>query len=78
MLELTEALQRQLDTAVLDRTSLPARYYFAVRYAVGNDPDIPYPTLAGALKDLGLRLEKHKGPAEMLVIDHLERIPVEN
>jgi uncharacterized protein (TIGR03435 family) len=78
MLELTEALQRQLDTAVLDRTGLPARYYFAVRYATENDPDIPYPTLAGALKDLGLRLEKHKGPAEMIVIDHLERIPVEN
>jgi uncharacterized protein (TIGR03435 family) len=78
MLQLSEYLQRHFDTAVLDQTGLTAHYYFAFRYATDNDPEIPYPTLAGALKELGLRLEKHKGPAEMLVVDHLEKIPVEN
>jgi uncharacterized protein (TIGR03435 family) len=78
MLQLSEYLQRHFDTAVLDQTGLAARYYFAFRYATDNDPEIPYPTLAGGLKELGLRLEKHKGPAEMLVVDHLEKIPIEN
>jgi uncharacterized protein (TIGR03435 family) len=31
-----------------------------------------------ALKKLGLQLERRKGPIEIVVVDHLERIPTEN
>jgi uncharacterized protein (TIGR03435 family) len=37
------------------------------------------PNLFSALQEqLGLRLEQRKGPVELLVIDHLEKAPVEN
>jgi len=78
MLQLTETLQRLLSTAVLDQTGLPGKYYFALRYAREDDPDVPYPNLFGAIRELGLRLDRHKGPVEMLVLDHIEKIPTEN
>src|SRR5213593_2468077 len=78
MLKFTETLQGLLDTAVLDQTGLAGKYYFAFRYATEDDPDVPYPNLFAAMKELGLKMEKHKGPVEMLVVDHIEKIPTEN
>ncbi|HWB86462.1 MAG TPA: M56 family metallopeptidase [Bryobacteraceae bacterium] len=78
MRQLTNELQRLLDTAVIDQTGLTGKYYFAFRYATEADPDIPYQNLFGAIKELGLELDKHKGPVEMLVIDHIEKIPTES
>lgn len=74
MLQFAETLQRLLSMAVVDETGLSGRYYFAFRYAAADDPDIPYPNLFGAVKDLGLRLERHKGPVEILVVDHMESL----
>jgi uncharacterized protein (TIGR03435 family) len=34
--------------------------------------------LAAVRQQLGLKLEAAKGPVEVLVIDHLERDPIEN
>ena len=37
------------------------------------------PNLFSALQEqLGLKLEQRKGPVDLLVIDHLEKAPVEN
>jgi uncharacterized protein (TIGR03435 family) len=37
------------------------------------------PSLFAALQEqLGLKLEQRKGPVDLLVIDHLEKAPVEN
>ena len=37
------------------------------------------PTLFGALQEqLGLKLEQKKGPVDILVIDHMEKVPTEN
>jgi len=37
------------------------------------------PNLFAALQEqLGLKLEQRKGPVDLLVIDHLEKAPVEN
>ena len=37
------------------------------------------PSLFAALQEqLGLKLEQRKGPVELLVIDHLEKVPIEN
>ena len=47
----------------LDQTGRSGSYYFALEFA---------------REDLGLRLEKHKGPVEMLVVDHIEKTPTEN
>ena len=67
-----------LSTAVIDQTGLSGKYYFELRYAWQDDPNVPYPNLFGAVRDLGLRLEKHKGPVEILVVEHIEKLPTEN
>ena len=37
------------------------------------------PTLVQAIQSqLGLKLEQKKGPMEMIVVDHVEKVPTEN
>jgi uncharacterized protein (TIGR03435 family) len=44
-----------------------------------STPDDSAPSIFTAIQDqLGLRLESKKGPVEMLVIDHAEKVPTEN
>ena len=82
MLQLCTALQRVLNTVVWDDTGLKGNYYFALRYAREDAPeeaDADAPSLLAAIQEnLGLKLEKHKGPVEMLVVDHIEKNPTEN
>ena len=70
---------------VVDRTGLPSRYEFTLRFAPpaagpgagSTDPDAP-PVLFTALQEqLGLKLEATRAPVDSLVIDHIER-PDEN
>jgi uncharacterized protein (TIGR03435 family) len=73
MLQLSENLQRLLSTSVLDLTGLTGRYNFEVQFARGDDPS-DYTAVVAAVKQLGLKLEKYKGPVEFLVIDHLDKL----
>jgi uncharacterized protein (TIGR03435 family) len=59
---------------------MKGNYYIAFRYAREDAPmDADAPPLNAALQEsLGLKIEKRKGPAEMLVIDHIEKEPTEN
>jgi uncharacterized protein (TIGR03435 family) len=81
MSQLAETLQRSIKMPVWDRTGLPGTYYFAFRYARDSGvaeftSDVP--ALVTALQEnLGLKLEKHKGAVETLVIDQIEA-PAEN
>jgi uncharacterized protein (TIGR03435 family) len=78
MLQFCEELERTLRLPVLDRTNLEGNYYFAFRYA--NEPgDFPFPVLFTVVQEeLGLRLTRQRGPAEMLVVDQIERVPTPN
>lgn len=71
--ELAGALQERLGTFVLDKTNATGKYYFGIEFPLDDAP-----ALADALKDLGLRLEKEKGPVKVLVIDHIEKEPTAN
>ena len=81
MSQLAETLQRSMKMPVWDRTALTGTYYFAFRYALDSavaDFTSGVPALPTALQEsLGLRLEKHKGTVETLVIDQIEA-PAEN
>ena len=72
---------------VIDKTGLTGRYDFyfdfAQRQMEGAVPiDSPSdrgPDVFSAVYDqLGLKLEPKKGPVEMLIIDHVDKVPTEN
>jgi bla regulator protein BlaR1 len=70
-------LDRQAGRVVLDRTGLPGRYEFTLRFAPtgssANGADDP-PSIFTALQEqLGLRLEPARAPVDTLVIEHIER-----
>jgi uncharacterized protein (TIGR03435 family) len=69
------------DRPVRDQTGLSGKFDFTLRWStdVAHAADVDAaPSLFTAVKDqLGLRLEAVKGPAEVFVIDHVER-PSEN
>jgi len=79
MAQLADELQLLMKQPVLDRTELPGKYYFAFRYAGDQAVDSDAPSLPAALQEnLGLKLEKGKGPVENLIVDHIETLPTEN
>ncbi|MEP7351613.1 MAG: TIGR03435 family protein [Acidobacteriota bacterium] len=75
---------------LVDMTGIEGLYDFSLRFAPevsgglreppANAPGAldPAPTLADALKQYGLRIEKRKLPLEMLVVTHMDRVPTEN
>jgi len=75
-----------VDDAVVDQTGLNGSYDFTLDYYRGPGgigvkegrepaPDANGPSLPAALREqLGLKLESRKGPVEMLVIEHVERL----
>jgi uncharacterized protein (TIGR03435 family) len=65
---------------VLDRPSTFSEAPRAASADAGIElPAAPTATVFNAIRDsLGLRLEPRHGQVEMLVIDHVERVPTEN
>ena len=64
---------------VVDKTGITGTYDIVLDYARDGDTNASLPSLFTALQEqLGLKLEARKLPLEMLVIDHVERIPTEN
>jgi uncharacterized protein (TIGR03435 family) len=73
-----------LGSAVIDATGLKGRYDFVLSWAWERDsPGGPVAASADSLirevqSQLGLRLDRKKGQAELLVVDHMEKTPTEN
>ena len=82
MNRLAALLSRTTRMPVLDKTGLTGFYQFDLRYANEVSPgpeDAARPSVFTAVREqLGLKLESKKGPVEVLVVDHTERIPMEN
>jgi len=71
-------LSRELRRPVFDGTGLNGRFDFRLQYDAGHD-DVGRPSLVSALHEqLGLRLENGKGLIDILVIDHVEKVPNKN
>jgi uncharacterized protein (TIGR03435 family) len=94
MEKLVTTLSNQLNQPVVDATGLKGQYDFVLFWSRQNlspaspapspdgvavSPEASGPTLIGAVQQqLGLKLESKKGPVEILVIDHYEKVPTEN
>ena len=85
MREFARAIQPTSGRIVFDRTGLTGRYAFSLTFSATR-PGAPLNPNAGtglsdifaALQDqLGLKLERSRGPVDVLVIEHIEP-PAEN
>jgi uncharacterized protein (TIGR03435 family) len=82
---LTRSLSRQGYGPIIDATGLEGEYYIDLSWAP-NSVDQGVPAAAGTSPDLftavreslGLRLEQRKTPIEVLIVDHIERVPTAN
>jgi uncharacterized protein (TIGR03435 family) len=74
-----EALSRETGRPVFDKTGIAGAFDFRLEYAPENSVNSGRPSLFTVLQEqLGLKLEALKGPVEVLVIDHAERLPTAN
>jgi uncharacterized protein (TIGR03435 family) len=74
--QLADTLSETLGAFVLDQTGMTGNYYFGFKFLAVNSPgdDLDAPSIFTALQDeLGLKLDRQKGPVEMLVLDHIEK-----
>jgi uncharacterized protein (TIGR03435 family) len=75
--QLVDSLRSAMRGPVEDRTGIQGIFDYDVVFARENKPQDTGPSLPSAIQQLGLKLEKGKGPVEVLVIDHVEK-PSEN
>jgi uncharacterized protein (TIGR03435 family) len=82
---LAQMLSGQMQTAVIDSTGLTAKYDYQLSWAYeqnsasGPPVDEYHPALMRALQSqLGLKLESKKGRVQVLVVDHMDKVPTEN
>jgi uncharacterized protein (TIGR03435 family) len=70
-----------LDRPVVDETSLPGNYDFTLKWTYDDanlsDPDAAPSLFTATREQLGLEMKAVKGPADVIVIDHVEK-PSEN
>jgi uncharacterized protein (TIGR03435 family) len=88
--ELARAIgQQTLGAPLTDETGLTGKYDCtifwsttatdAVRRGTPATDDSDGPSIFDAVQEqLGLKIEKRKGPVQMLVVDHVEKKPTEN
>jgi uncharacterized protein (TIGR03435 family) len=81
---LADLIARNLGEMVVDKTGIEGVYDFELRWsnddqnASGTDADTA-PSLFTALQEtLGLRLQSQKVPVDVVVVDHVERVPSDN
>jgi uncharacterized protein (TIGR03435 family) len=85
MSEFIGTLSGPLRSPVVDKTGLTGRYDFTVDLSSyfadvkpGEQPDMTAIVMSALREQLGLNLESRKETVEILVIDHVERIPSQN
>jgi uncharacterized protein (TIGR03435 family) len=90
--QVTDILARILQAPVVDQTGLTGRYDMNIDVSayISKDGATGEPKLGGGMSEmidalftglqeqLGLKLEAKKIPMDLLIIDHLERVPSEN
>ena len=94
MQEIVKTLSFHLGRKVVDATGLKGKYDIDMKWSIDvawlteraglRDEIVPEdgphgPTLVHAIRDqLGLELISKKGPGDIVVVDHVEKVPIEN
>jgi uncharacterized protein (TIGR03435 family) len=77
-LTLAVLLSRFTDLPVLDMTGLKTQYDVDLHWT-NDKPGDDAPSLYAAVREqIGLKLETRKGPLDVVVVDHAERVPLGN
>ena len=83
--KLAELLSGPLQAPVVDETGLTGRYDFTIDLSNVLDPTTPMGIndvipifIQVAQQQLGIKIDERKVPVEMLMVDHAEKLPVEN
>jgi uncharacterized protein (TIGR03435 family) len=76
---LASMLQRMTSLPVVDRTGITGSYDIKLEFAPDVDQDSTLPSVFTALREtLGLELKAQQIPHQVLVIDHIDRVPAAN
>jgi len=89
--EVANFLSNQLGQPVIDATGLAGRYDYDLSFLMepggraagpvvsnGSEPDVGTSLIDAVRDQLGLKLEKKKGQSDVLIVDHVEKVPIEN
>jgi uncharacterized protein (TIGR03435 family) len=75
----TAILANPVRQPVIDKTGITGRFDIKLSFAPEGAADSALPSVFTAVQEqMGLRLEAQKVPVEMVVIDHIEKVPTEN
>lgn len=85
MADLADYLARRLESPVSDRTGLQGAYTFELHWRLDETNGAPsdggaaeFAAVQEAIGSIGIHLQAQKVPVEIIVVDHLERVPTEN
>ena len=85
MPDVADILARQLGATVVDRTDATGKYSFVLHWTLDDSNGAPsdggaaeFAAVQEAIGTLGLHLQATKVPVQMVVVDHVERVPTEN
>lgn len=85
MKEMASYLARRLNSTVIDSTGNDALFSFQLNWQVdaSNTGSVDrgadeFAAIQDAIGTLGLHLQTQKVPVQVVVVDHIERVPVEN
>jgi uncharacterized protein (TIGR03435 family) len=85
MSDLADYLARRLGSAVVDKTAVEGAYTFELHWTLDDSGGGPsdggaaeFAAVQEAIGSIGLHLQAQKVPLQMVVVDHVERMPTEN
>jgi uncharacterized protein (TIGR03435 family) len=87
MKQLADTVSRDLDRPILDKTGLTGKFAVDLTWrpdrtsgpTPSSNDDLDHPTVFSELRDkLGLTITSGKAPVDILVVDHVERVPTDN
>ena len=84
MAQMADLLARLQNETVVDRTGIEGVYDFELHWTMddlntaGTYADVSPSVFAAIEETLGLKLQRQKVPVEVIVVDSVERVPIEN